>query len=194
MMQNPFTKADYIVVHVPGRNPLESLSKAQLKQARKAAAAVADLGQSQRFQCHMADAANMSIQDGLLSDNGDCLWMPNPKVRAQFGKNDDGEPYLTFGLVDLDGRRITLTWAGIRIPRRMLKIAVAHDDLKAVRGANIRLALSAATVHETGAKAGTRRDRRKNHDTAPNGKPYVRPARRHHKRVCASDLVDWGIV
>jgi hypothetical protein len=195
MMENPFVRGDYVIVHVPGRNPGLFLSKAQVTQARKAALAVTDLGQGQRFQCHMADAANASIQDGLLSDNGDCLWMPNPKVRAQFGKNDDDEPYLTFGLIDLDGgRRITLTWAGIAIPRHMLKVAVAHDEYKTVRATNIRLPLNTATVHETGAKDGKRRkDPRKNHDTAPNGKAYVRPARPHHKRVCAKDLAKWGV-
>ena len=141
-----------------------------------------------RYGCAIALAVNAAISDGLP----EVSFGPNPKVRAQFGRNKRDLPFLTVGLIDLDtGVPYTLTWEGATsIPFEMIEIAVKHDEGAPVPAVTISLELADARVHETGNKSGKgkKRDPRKNHDTDKSGRPYKRPQRRHHNRLCRADV------
>jgi hypothetical protein len=142
-----------------------------------------------RHNCRIALDTNKAIASGI-EVNGK-VHRPNPKVRAQFGKNDKGLAYLIFGLIDEEtGQPLTLTFEGFGpVPIKMCEVAVAHDEGRNVRPTTIGLNLARATVYETGAKHGTRpRDPRRNHDTAKDGNPYPRKPRAHHNRLCSKDL------
>lgn len=148
-----------------------------------------DVAQEVRFACRIATDVNKAIENGIEFDNGK-TFVPNPKARAQFGKNKRGKPYLTFGLVDVDsGERFTLTWEGAAVPLSMVRAAIAHDEGRNVKASTVELPFESAKVHETGNKYGRKKpDPRPNHDTDADGNPYPRPKRRQHSRMCRSDL------
>lgn len=150
-----------------------------------------DVPQEVRFACRIAIDVNEAIKGGLEFEDGRSF-EPNPKARAQFGKNKRGLPYLTFGLIDsATAARYTLTWEGTSVPIKMVRTAIAHDEGRTVKATTVELAFDRAKVHETGNKNGkgsAKRDSRPNHDTGPDGEPYPRAPRRHHSRLCRSDL------
>lgn len=149
------------------------------------------LPQKVRYACAIAVAVNETIKDGITV-NGK-RYEPNPKVRAQFGKNQKQLPYLTFGLIDpATQKKYTLTWEGANnIPLAMVKTAVKHDQGRRQKTISIPLALDSAVVHETGNKAGRAKkkvDPRRNHDTGKDGKAYPRRPRKNHNRLCPEDV------
>jgi hypothetical protein len=169
------------------------LTRAQRDMINKAFNEGQDLPPRVRFHCAIAEAVNAAIADGI--EVGGKIYRPNRNVRAQFGKNKRGLAYLTFGLIAPNGKPLTLTWQGDdNVPYEMVKIAVAHDKGRSVSDATVTLALGNAIVYETGNKGGNKRrkDPRPNHDTGPDGKPYPRPPRRHHNRLCLKDQVSIG--
>jgi hypothetical protein len=164
------------------------LTGAQRKLIRDSFGDGQDLPSKVRFSCAIAEAVNDTVKDGILIAG--TVYMPNPKARAQFGKNKRGHPYLTIGLVDPEGdARYTLTWQGDAVPVQMAVIALKHDQGKRAETIGIPLPLDAAKVHPTGNKDGRRKpDLRRNHDADKNGQPYVRAPRRNHNRLCDDDV------
>jgi hypothetical protein len=163
------------------------LTSAQRSMIRESYGDGQDLPQKVRYACAIAEAMNETIKDGI--EVGGQIHLPNPKVRAQFGKNRKGLPYLTVGLIDPDGKTWTLTWQGGDVPVKMAVTALKHDQGKRTKTIAIPLTLEGATVYETGAKRGKRRnDPRRNHDTAKDGNPYPRAPRTSHNRLCEADV------
>jgi len=140
-----------------------------------------------RFTCLIANVANEAFEHLVLPD-GERLTL-NPKAKAQFGRNHQGNAFLTVGLVRESGERIRLHWEGEAVPQAAKVAAVKHDSGKLVQAKDITFDLSKATVWKLGEKGGVKRnDRRKNHDTNKTGKPYARKPRRNHDRLCSTDL------
>lgn len=164
------------------------LTRAQRRMIRDSFHDGEGLPKHQRFACAIAEAVNETIKDGLEVD--DKVYSPNPKVRAQFGKNKKGLPYLTFGLMDPRSRKLyTLTFQGANnVPIEMAMIAVKHDQGQRAPTVIIPLPLDNAVVYETGQKYGKKNDPRPNHDTDKNNKRYPRKNRTNHKRICEKDV------
>jgi hypothetical protein len=141
-------------------------------------------------ECSIAEAVKESLDQDRVVDADGIEYTRNPKVCPKFGKAKRRElPYLTAGIIPAGGRPLTLTWPGAAVPLELLELAVAHDSGEAVETACVELPLDTAVVYETGAKHGKRpNDPRRNHDTGKDGKPYPRPPRLHHGRVCKEDL------
>lgn len=144
-----------------------------------------------RYSCRIAQDANAAIAAGIVDNQGG-LWMPNPNARAQFGKAHDGEPFLSFGVLnESTGKRRSIRFVGDSVPTKMMEVAVRHDEGRDVRPTSITLNMSNALVYETGNKDGkgrAKKDKRGNHDRDKNGKPYARGPRRTHGRLCSADL------
>jgi hypothetical protein len=154
------------------------------------------LSRGYNYNCRIAEDVNAVIKEGIEGANGN--WFdPNPKIKAQFGKNKHGLAYLTFGLIEREsGKRYTLRWEGDSVPTEMIRVAVKHDEGAEIGITLIALNLATANVHETGNKAGLINppiDKRRNHDTAKDGNPYPRPQRTSHSRMCSADLKRMGI-
>jgi len=176
-------------IRVPSQNGLSRAQRALVKRAYHDGVGIP---QQVRYSCAIAMAVNEAIKNGVMVDG--VSYQPNPKVRAQFGKNKRDLPYLTFGLIDpKTGEPHTLTWEGAsNIPVDMIDIAVKHDEGEKVPAKQVSLSLADAKVYETGNEDGkgrNKRDRRKNHDTAKNGKPYPRAPRPNHNRLCRADVL-----
>lgn len=174
---------------VPVKIPGQHMSPHHRELVRKALQG-GDTNAALRFRCLIAEATNEALGGAEdLIDIGGRDYCLNPKSKSQFGKDQAGVAFLTTGLIDLkEGTRYRLTWTGTDIPHIMKELAVAHDEGRNVAGRTVMLSLSTASVHVLGEKNGKKNDPRRNHDTAPNGKPYVRRPRRHHSRICADDL------
>jgi hypothetical protein len=166
----------------------QKLARGQQRLVREAFHDGKNIPQHVRYTCAIAMAVNDAVKDGVTID--DTVYMPNPKVRAQFGKNKKNLPYLTVGLLDPDGTPYTLTWQGVQnIPLEMVDVAIKHDEGRTIGTQTIKLSLDDAVVYQTGNKSGKgkREDPRPNHDTGKDGLPYPRPPRQHHNRLCAAD-------
>lgn len=154
--------------------------------------------QELRYRCLVAEAVNESFGGASKPDEysdvqvGKRTFRLNPKAKAQFGVNHDSQAYLTVGVIDhsvAEPVRYRLTWLGDAIPHVFKELAVAHDSGVSTPGRRVALSLDTAEVHILGEKNGKKKtDRRRNHDTGPDGKPYPRAPRRHHRRVCDTDL------
>lgn len=153
--------------------------------------------QELRFRCLVAEAVNDAFGGAAKPDEyadikiGKRVFRLNPKAKAQFGVDHDGRAYLTVGVVDHSTPelvRYRMTWRGDAVPHVFKELAVAHDSGSSTPGRRVHLPLDTAEVHILGEKNGKRHDPRTNHDTGPDGNPYPRPPRRHHRRVCAADL------
>lgn len=143
-----------------------------------------DASQDLKFGCRIALDVNEAFE------NLEGVFTLNPKAKAQFGKNAQGLPYLTVGIINRSsGEKLRLHWEGDAVPRRMIQVAVKHDEGLAVRTAKVKLDLSRAQIWQLGAKDGrVRKDDRTRHDTNSTGLPYSRPVRRTHRRMCRDDL------
>ncbi len=149
--------------------------------------------------CRVAEDVNAAISNGVTI-NGDAF-MPNPKSRARFGKNQKGNPYLTFGVIGTSGEKYTITWEGEAVPLRLKVAAVAHDEGREIsNGPPVGLPFAAAAIRSAGegsyskSRGKLKKDTRDRHDIAPDGTPYPvnKPKKRQvrkHKRVSASDLI-----
>lgn len=142
------------------------------------------MGASQqlRFVCRIATDANEVFS---ILETSEGVFMLNPKSKAQFGRNANGNAYLTVGLVGETGERYRLQWEGDAVPSKMKEVAVKHDEGKKVRAVTVRLDLSKAQVWKLGETAPRKRTR---NDVTADGKPYPRPQRRNHDRLCSADL------
>lgn len=142
--------------------------------------------QALRFRCHVAEETNRAFTRIKINR----VWYTlNPSSKAQFGRNERDNAYLTVGVVSPDGDRLRITWEGDDVPVELQRIAVRHDLGRDVDDATVSLDLSAASVWVLGEKSGVKReDNRRNHDTGPDGLPYPRPPRRHHNRLCDADV------
>jgi len=172
-------------------------SPAQAEAIRKTIAE--EPPQKLRYNCVIAEAMNESLNGGPHGSHADeygdyeiggRIFRLNPKGRSQFGMTAHSEPYLTTSLVDTaTGTRYKFTWRGEAVPRALQATAVAHDLGQDTKTITHLLCFDDAEKHVVGAKHGPRaKDRRRNHDTAKNGKPYPRRPRRHHRRICSKDL------
>jgi hypothetical protein len=173
-------------VRIRGQHGLTKATQRRLAQAFNDGEG---LSAEDRYGCRIAVDTNEAIADGIEAIDG-TIYVPNPKVRAQFGKNKRGLAYLTFGLIGPDAHRITLNLEGENVPDKMCETAIKHDMGREVATTTIAVDLSRASVYETGNMGGgkKRHDPRRNHDTGKDGKPYPRSPRPHHNRLCAKDL------
>ena len=142
--------------------------------------------QELRFTCRIAQDVNETFERVDLPD-GTHLTL-NPKAKAQFGRNKDGQAYLTVGVTwSGNGLAYRLRWVGDKVPRKMQEVAVKHDEGRAVRPVAIALDFADANIapvrHDVKAD-GTRAPRRTPAKTGPH-----LTTRRTHARLCATDLV-----
>ena len=171
-----------LIVRVKGR---QALPRFDQELRKKALGDGAGAIQQLRFVCRIAEDTNEAIANGFTDSKGK-RYTPNPKARAQFGRNSSGAAYLTFGVIDPSGKKIRLTWEGESVPMRMKKVAVAHDEGHRISSSEIKLDLSKAIVRESIKKDGRRRKR---HDIDKNGVKHPRPTNsRTHARLCAADI------
>lgn len=149
------------------------------KSLRKKLAAVdtSDFDGSLRFTCRVAQDMNKTLEEQLPDG-----WTPNRSARAQFGKDFEGKPYLTVGVVDNNNEAWRIRWTGKAIPRKLAEVAVKHDTGSAVRATVVPMPVTSAQVIKV------KRDQRVNHDTDKTGRQYSRRPRRTHNRICAADL------
>jgi hypothetical protein len=172
-------------------------SPAQAEAIRKAMKGLNP--QKLRYNCVVAESLNICLGGGPKGtppeeygefDVGDRTFQLNCKGKSQFGMDQNGKPYLTTSLVDVElDTRYSFTWRGDDIPRELLETAVLHDEGKDTAPIEISLSFDLASKHIVGHKSSPN-DRRRNHDTDKNGQPYKRRPRPHHNRVCRTDL-DW---
>ena len=160
---------------------------------RKMLAAALDNGQGApndlRFQCRIAqDArenfASIPVPGGTLS--------VHQKSKPQFGRDRNGNAYLTVVLVDSrDGRSYKVRWTGDAVPRKMQEVAVKHDEGRRVGATRVALRWEDAEI-----TVSEKVDRRDRHDldengdmrTRPNGKTGGPKKSRCYDRLCATDL------
>lgn len=142
-----------------------------------------------RFQCRIAqDArenfASIPIPGGSLSIH--------QKSKPQFGRDRNGNAYLTVVLVDSrDGQSYKVRWIGDAVPRKMQEVAVKHDEGKRVAATRVALRWQDAEI--TPSEHVNRRGR---NDLDGDGIIRVRPdgrtggpkRSRCYDRLCATDL------
>lgn len=179
-----------IDIRVKGQGAKPAWEQKMLAKALEGGVNNSEGAQSLRKTCRIAEDMNAALADGIVV--GDRLYGLNPRNKSQFGRNREGDPFLTTGVVDAEtGQRLTLTWSGVNVPLRMVEAAVKHDAGKRIGERVVPLDFGMAVVHETGNKDGNgraKRDGRRNHDTDKNGKPYPRKPRPNHNRLCATDI------
>jgi hypothetical protein len=139
-----------------------------------------------RFACRIAQDADAAFEEIELED-GTKLTL-NPKGKAQFGRNKQGQPFLTVGVIwSGNGQSYRLQWVGDKVPLKMQQVAVAHDEGRKVSSTRVRLKLDAASFTPV------------RHDTKADGTLLPRPKRAYRKlsergpgrtfaRLCAEDL------
>lgn len=131
-----------------------------------------------RFQCRIAQDANEAFAKSLQHP-----FVPNPRSKAQFGRNSAGLAFLTVGITNIEsGVNIQLHWEGDSIPRSMVEVAVKHDEGRRVGAKTISLDLAKAQAWVLGEKGG--------HKPAaePHGRPRIERGPRKHNRLCSEDL------
>lgn len=185
---SPIALSGTVDIRVDGVEALPDWQQAALKAAM-------DTGmmapQKLRFACAIARAANETFETLHVND---ARFVLNPAAKAQFGRNAENKAYLTVGVIDTDNReRYRLHWEGpTAIPRQMVEVAVRHDEGQRVPTVVIPIRLEDANIWKLGEKSGRKQhDPRKNHDTGPDGEPYPRLPRRHHRRSCMKDLLEY---
>lgn len=185
--------AGVIRFHVQGQS---ALPKWQQTALRNALAKNDSPPEELRFQCRIATDArdNFSL---IELNNGETLKL-HYKSQPQFGKNRNGDAYLTVTMVySGDGNSYCIKWSGDAVPRKMQQVAVKHDQGVAVRPCTIALDLAKAKItpsykqnyqpkppsersfKEEAAAAQLRR---------AQGKPQITRARRTCRRLTESDI------
>lgn len=105
----------------------EAIPKWQRDAIKKGMESEAGPPESLRFQCRIAMDAREVFERVELSD-GSFLSMNEKKTRPQFGKNRDGEAYLTVTLTHSStGESYRVQWLGDDVPSAMQRTAVLHD-------------------------------------------------------------------
>jgi hypothetical protein len=141
-----------------------------------------------RYQCRIAmDArevfSSVPVEGGTLT--------LHDKSKPQFGRDKNGKPYLTVVLVDSrDGESYMVRWIGDAVPKKMVQVAVKHDQGKRVEPTIVGLRWEDAEIRRSEHKS------RPRHDLDGEGKTKVRPNGRtggpkkplRYGRMCAEDL------
>jgi len=154
-----FNKKDVVKINIKGQERRPAWERAVFK---KALADGVGAQNGLRFQCRIAQDANEAFAHAEI---GGEMWHLNPKLKAQFGRNSKGHPYLTVGLIsDADpSRRYRLTWEGEQVPTKMIDVAVKHDSGEKVGRATVGLRLDNAQIAPVNSKPAERQ--RKNDAT-----------------------------
>lgn len=98
-----------------------------------------------RFQCRIAVDAQENFALIKL-ESGETLTLHH-RSRPQFGKNRNGQAYLTVTMVySGDGESYALRWVGNGVPLKMQQVAVKHDKGLAVKSVVVALHLEDAQV------------------------------------------------
>lgn len=126
----------------------EAMPKWQQTAVRNALAAEVSPPNELRFQCRIATDARENFAHVPL-DDGSALNL-HPKSKPQFGKDRNGEPYLTVVVIhDKTGQSFRLTWRGINVPRKMQEVAVKHDKGLRVAPCVVAIKLQNAEIAES---------------------------------------------
>jgi hypothetical protein len=150
--------------------------------------------QELRFKCIIAEATNTAFGAGGHSEDyadfqvGKKTFRVNPKAKAQFGRNYDGTPYLTIGLIETahpEASRYRLTWVGDSIPHVMKEMAVAHDRGDNVVSKMVPLPLDTAELKISKPTVDKRPQGR---ETNIRKNANKGPTPRLHARICEQDL------
>lgn len=176
----------------------KALSRWQATAIRDALARNDSPPEELRFQCRMATDARQNFAHLDLS-NGETLKLHH-RSRPQFGKNRDGDAYLTVTMTySGDGQSYCLRWTGDGVPRKMQELAVKHDEGRAVKACVILIDLADAEVKPSWTNYGqtvppSERDYKgeiaKASERKAAGKPVLTRAKRSCARLTAADLQD----
>lgn len=149
-----------------------------------------------RFNCRIAQDAKENFADIPLAD-GTFLRLDPRGVQPQFGKNRNGDAYLTVTLTHSgSGDSFKVQWIGDAVPEAMKTTAVMHDEGRKVGAKTVLLDLSKARVtpvHEvTGNKLKTKRDiaaeQARRAELRAAGIPKQKRSKRHCDRLTSADL------
>ena len=149
-----------------------------------------------RFNCRIAQDAKENFAEVPLS-NGSFLYLDPRGVQPQFGKNVNGEAYLTVTLKHSEtGDSFKVQWIGDAVPESMKTTAVMHDEGRKVGAKTVLLDLAKARVtpvHQiTGNKDKSKRDiaaeQARRAELRAAGVPKQKRSRRHCDRLTSADL------
>lgn len=153
--------------------------------------------ESLRFQCRIAQDAGEMFKRVDLPD-GSYLSLNNKKVRPQFGKNRDGQAYLTVTLThSATGESYRVKWLGDAVPLAMQRTAVMHDKGVKVGPKTVLLDMAKAQITPAHVAKGqahrSKRDfideRKRREELRAAGVKPVPRAPRHCARITEDDLV-----
>lgn len=149
-----------------------------------------------RFNCRIAQDAKENFADIPLRD-GSSLRLDPRGVQPQFGKNRDGDAYLTVTLTHSgSGDSFKVQWIGDGVPEAMKTTAVMHDEGRKVPPKTVLLDLAKARVtpvHEVcGNKNKSQRDiaaeQARRAELRASGMPKQTRSKRHCDRLTSADL------
>jgi hypothetical protein len=139
-----------------------------------------------RFQCRIAQDARENFAS-IPVDGGELSI--HQKSKPQFGRDRNGNAYLTVVLVDSrDGESYKVRWIGDAVPRKMQEVAVKHDEGKRVGATRVALRWEDAEITRS------EHSTRPRHDLTEEGRIRTRPngatggPKRKAGRLCATDL------
>lgn len=134
--------------------------------------------QALRYQCRIAQDTMEALKAELPAP-----LKLNPRSTPQFGETYTGLPYLSFGLINEETeQRFNIRWEGDNVPRKMVEVAVKHDQGRATRAAVVKLDFSKAKVFEVTQKE-YKRDSRTSHSH-----PKQRSQARNYARCSINSL------
>lgn len=142
-----------------------------------------------RFQCRIAQDARENFADVPIPGGG--TLSIHPKSKPQFGRDRNGQAYLTVVLVDSrDGQSYKVRWLGEAVPRKMQEVAVKHDEGKRVATTRVGLRWDAAEITPSEHVVRGRNDLDANGDirVRDNGRTGGPKKPRCFDRLCATDL------
>lgn len=175
----------------------EALPKWQRDAIRKGMDSPDGPPEALRFQCRIAMDAREVFERVELPD-GSFLTFNDKKVRPQFGKNREGQAYLTVTLThSATGESYRVRWLGDAVPLAMQRTAVAHDKGLKVPAKVVLLDMAKAEVTPAHVAAGnphpSQRDNRaekaRRAELRAAGVLPVSRAPRHCARITDDDLV-----
>lgn len=175
----------------------EALPKWQREAIRKGMESQDGPPEALRFQCRIAMDAREVFEKVELSD-GSTLTFNDKKVRPQFGKNRDGQAYLTVTLThSATGESYRVKWIGDAVPVAMQRTAVAHDKGLKVGAKVVLLDMAKAQITPAHVAQGnphrSERDfaaeRKRRADLRKAGVTVSARAPRHCARITDNDLV-----
>ncbi|MEW2010890.1 hypothetical protein AB0300_15585 [Microbacterium sp. NPDC078814] len=175
----------------------EALPKWQREAIRKGMESQDGPPEALRFQCRIAMDAREVFERVELPD-GSFLTFNDKKVRPQFGKNRDGQAYLTVTLThSTTGDSYRVKWIGDAVPEAMQRTAVAHDKGLKVGAKVVLLDMAKAQItpsHVANGKAhrsarDNAAERKRRNELRAAGVAVSSRAPRHCARITDSDLI-----